>query len=140
MVGQITFSQKLTILKKLFKEFYPDLLKLFPKMFNRLEKLRELRNKLAHSRIGYSFHIDREEREKSLNEKSTTLEYYKDGYVVHEDIPSGQIEETLAEANAYQSILGWIEMEVKNRAKNKKNTNFQIALIHLRTEYPNLVL
>jgi hypothetical protein len=143
IVGQVTFSQKLIILKKLFKEFYPDLLKLFPKMFNRLEKLRELRNKLAHSRIGYSFYTDREERRRSFNEKSvpgTTLEYYKDGYVVHEDISRGQIEETLAEANAYQDILGYIEMEIKNRAKNKNNANFKIAINYLRTTYPEQFL
>jgi hypothetical protein len=140
IVGQITFSQKLIILKKLFKEYYPDLLTTFPKIFSRLDKLRELRNKLAHSKIGYSF-PNLEDLDTAMQEdvKGTTLEYFKDGEVIHELISCEQVDTTLDEARAYSDILTFIEMEIRNRSKNKLNRNFTIALRHLRERYPNLV-
>jgi hypothetical protein len=49
--GQVSFSQKLAILRKLLKLCYPKLATAFKFLLDRLEKLRKLRNEFAHLRL-----------------------------------------------------------------------------------------
>jgi len=136
-VGQVTFSQNLIMLKKLFLNSYPDFLALFPGMFNQINKLRDFRNKLAHTKVdlsyGLNFIIDGSE----IDELPTgiSLEYFKDSKVVREFITPEKIDKTLAMAQAYLDILGWLEMEVKNRSERRNNQNFKAALRELRSIY-----
>ena len=120
--GQITFSQKLIMLKKLFKEHYPDLI--FPGMFNHLDKLRQLRNKLAHSRVGHSIPYDMEWDKDQIDSlpEGTVLEYQKVGYLVHEDLPKTVVEETLRTADHYEKLLTLIELEVETRMKGEPDS------------------
>lgn len=57
MDGQITFSQKITILKKLLRDSYPDIYKDVSSIFSQLGKIRELRNKFAHSKMTFPKHL-----------------------------------------------------------------------------------
>lgn len=74
IVGQVTFSQKTIMLKKLLKHSYPDLLTASPNLFKNLDKIRELRNKLAHSTSNVF-----ELTGSSTEPLRTTLKSYKDG-------------------------------------------------------------
>lgn len=120
--GQITFSQKLIMLKKLFKEYYPDLI--FPKMFKRLDELRQLRNKLAHSKVGHSIPADMPWEKESIDTlpEGTVLEYFKIGYAVHEDLPKEAVDKTLNQAGAYEQLLTLIEMEVQDRISGETDS------------------
>jgi hypothetical protein len=142
VVGQVTFSQKILILKKLFKDSYPDFVTTFPRLFNGLEKLRELRNKLAHSKKGFPKGPDA--RAYMMGEieslpKGVYLEYYKDGEVKQEFISEESFNKTVKLGYFYQSVLSYIEMEVKNRRRKSNNINFRLALRTLRKDRPDLV-
>lgn len=119
--GQITFSQKLVILKKLFKQVYSDLI--FPGMFNRLDKLRELRNKLAHHNVGHSLPVAMPWEKETIDAlpEGTVLEYFKAGYMVHEELPKKVVDDALKTANDYEELLTLIELEVEDRINGKTN-------------------
>lgn len=140
MTGQITFSQKIQILKKLFKDSYPDLLTTFPNMFNGLEKVRELRNKLAHSKESYGEPDIMALMEGRIAElpKGTFLEYFKDGELRTEFISEEKVKQILKLSQVYHMVLDYIAMEVKNRRRGLNNINFQIVLRNLRRDSPEL--
>ena len=71
--------------------------------------------------------------------KGVYLEYYKDGEVKQEFISEESFNETVKLGYFYQSVLGYIEMEVKNRKRKSNNINFRIAVETLRKEQPDLV-
>jgi hypothetical protein len=101
--GEITFSQKIRICQKLFKEHYPLIYEQVSPMFKRLDKVRELRNKLAHSKI----------LPPEFNDPQVYMEYYKTGQIIRELVDSETNKSIIKEAAGCNYFPGLIEGDME---------------------------
>jgi hypothetical protein len=101
--GEITFSQKIRICQKLFKEHYPLIYEQVSPMFKRLDKIRELRNKLAHSKI----------LPPEFNDPQVYMEYYKNGQIIKELVDSETNKAIIEDAAGCNYFLGLIEGDME---------------------------
>jgi len=138
--GQITFSQKLAILKKLLRDSYSDIYLKYSGIFSQLDKIRELRNKLAHTKIRIPYeYIYPMRATTDRPQKGLYLEYYKDGKVINEFIPAEKVKEIMEKARVLEYFLDYLHMEIKNRALGKYNSNFKLAVESLNRLHPGIL-
>lgn len=135
--GQVTLSQKIVILRKLFRESYPDLYQQFSGIFSQLDKIRELRNKLAHSQ--HTIPELRIGKKIEKPQKGIHLEYYKNGKSVSEFISLQTVEEISHKARVYPELLFYIREEIKSRIQGKRNANLRYAVDSLNRMNPNIL-
>lgn len=96
--GEISFSKKIEICKKLMREHYHAIFEQISPMFKRLHKVRELRNKFAHSRILVP----------NYNDPRLMMEYHRNGQVIQEAIDTPENEQIILEATGCHFFLGLI--------------------------------
>lgn len=138
--GQITFSQKIVILKKLLRDSYPDIYLQFSGIFSQLNKIRELRNKLAHTKLRIPFEYFHPMRKTpDRPQKGLYLEYYKDGKVINEFIPAEKVEGIMEKAVVLEYFLYYLQMEITNRVLGKYNSNFKLAVDSLNRLHPGVL-
>lgn len=109
IVNDLSFSTKINNLLKILKTDYPKLYKNYPKLKKQLENVRELRNKLAHSRPDFSFSF--------LEQKTdyVRLVFYNNGKKVTQDMPFKFIHKKLVESSNILVQLAKILEEVSNK-------------------------
>ncbi len=103
--GEISFSQKTKICKELFREQYPKIYEQISPLFTRLDKIRGLRNNLAHSKI----------LPPDYNDPQVYMEYYKDGRIVKELVDSEENKAIIKEAAGCDYFLRLIEGELERQ-------------------------
>ena len=101
--GRVDFSDKIKMAKKLLKNEYPLIYEQVSPIFNKLGKARELRNKLAHSKI----------LPPRYDEQELFMESYKDGKVVKEAVDSEENKQTIYEATGCQFLVIKIGAEIE---------------------------
>jgi hypothetical protein len=108
--AEISFSQKTKIAKKLIKNNYPDIYAEISPLFNKIDKLRELRNKMAHCEL-----VIPDEPIPSESQSTITIRYYKDGEIKTESFTKKQISEIAQEADMYGFLLSVVYHEIQKR-------------------------
>ena len=123
--GEITFSAKIKILKKLLKLKYPDINKQFPKLIKRLDVFRDVRNKFAHSGI-----VLPTEALPDQVINGITLKYYKDGVETREEITREKAEHYNQEGWELSQelivILALVTQEISGNAPEESEQTVEI--------------
>lgn len=127
--GRVDFSDKIKMAKKLLKNEYPLIYEQVSPLFNKLDKARELRNKLAHSKI----------LPPRYDEQDLFMESYKDGRVVKEPIDSADNKQTIYEATGCQFLVIKIGAEIeRHNAIGKKMPLPSNIVKYFRERWPTL--
>lgn len=99
-------------------------------LFERLNKVRRLRNKLAHSKI----------LPPDYNDPQVYLEYYKDGEIVKELIDTDENKTTIKEAVGCDFFLRLIEGELKRQRSIGRSMGIPANKInYMRARCPSLL-
>lgn len=144
MDGQITFSQKITILKKIMRSFYNDINSQISSIYNQLDKIRELRNKFAHSQleIPYPEWITETRTKEALKPLAEGIDftYFKDGRMVNEFLPLEKIKESIGKAYVLNQVVYRLSEEIRKRSQGYTDENFGKSIEYIVKDYPNLVV
>lgn len=110
------------MLTKLLKHSYPDLWAAFGFLPNRLELLRELRNKFAHSEVVLS-----DAPPPAESAEGVTLRYFKEGKQVDEFVSRAEVDRRIAECLDLQMTALLLENVMKGRACGNADTRQEAA-------------
>jgi hypothetical protein len=127
--GEISFSKKIIILQKILKEFYPDLNKSVKGLTKKLDDIRMLRNKFAHSELMLD-----EDKIKEADDKGVFLKSIKDGKVIEEFIPLELAEKVVNDNTIFNLIMVCILFEVQNRVQGKEEAGALLKLLEQLTD------
>jgi hypothetical protein len=108
--AEVTFSMKIDVLQRLFKLCYKDLLKKYPNLFPRLNKIRKRRNRLAHSHLDTS----KEFLSKGFKDRIQVI-FYENGRTKQESITLKNNHKMLEECSRIVHILTELQGEVAKR-------------------------
>jgi len=100
IANDLRFAAKSAVLEKILQREYPKVLASYPRLRQRLDKLRMFRNRLAHA------HIDTSEA--TLNTKTpdeVTFIFYDDGKVKRQRVTRADASRRAKEANQLRSDL-----------------------------------
>lgn len=109
--GEIGFSAKIQVLRKLLKNAYPDLKDAFGYMASALHRLRALRNKFAHSQVVLP-------NDPQAVEEATgvTLKYFKDGREVEEFVSREAVDRQMEECKYLGVVAVILELLIEKRS------------------------
>jgi len=110
--GYLSFASKIKILKELLKLRYPNLEEKYPKLINKLEKVRNFRNKIVHSML----HNPDEYLKKKYTDR-IELGYYKNGEKKYQIITLADMDKKLVACSQIVYKLQDIRREVMQRIK-----------------------
>jgi hypothetical protein len=128
--GEITFSKKIEICKKVFRQYYPAVYEQISPMFKRLHKVRELRNKFAHSKILVPHY----------NDPRLFMEYQRNGQIVQEPIDTPEHDVIIHEATGCHFFLGLILGELmRQKATGQAQGLLPNHLRFMRERCPSLL-
>jgi hypothetical protein len=132
--AEVPFSKKIDIIEYLLKNNYSDLNQDYAGIINKLNSVRRLRNKFAHSEL-----VLDEERLKEVD-KGVYLRYLnRDGVVVEELLSTEETNKRLEEARDLRWFVIYLLEEIKNRATGKEHNQFKPLLEELKKLYPNVL-
>jgi hypothetical protein len=90
--GEITFSQKTKILRKILKLAFPELLETFKPLLNGMDTVRTLRNRFAHQQSVLPVAPHSGELPESIKLRS-----YRDGQVVEEEVTRSAVDAAVSD-------------------------------------------
>ena len=134
--GQITFVQKTIILRKLLKHSYPDLSDQCDWVLNKINEIRDIRNDFAHSETTVLIE-DAVKHAQGHPIEGVTLEFWKDGKVVHKVISTKKALEYIDKALVLTMFLNRLHSEIENRISTNRTGRFNTEHIinHLNNVY-----
>lgn len=109
--AELTFSRKTIIFKKLLELAYPKLLQEHPKLIDSIDKIRRLRNRLAHSMLDKS--------DAYLSKRLTDqiqLCFFEDGQEKTQVITSKEMRQRLADSTSVILELVNIQEKIKDES------------------------
>jgi hypothetical protein len=89
IIADVNFSQKVNILIKILKAYYPKVEEKYPTLYKDFEKVRKLRNRLAHSQLDTSLDYLK------LKPKKIRLEVYENGKKEHYELTEELIKQKI---------------------------------------------
>lgn len=129
--AEVPFSKKIEIVEAILNEHYADLLKDLPGLINKLNSVRNLRNKFAHSELVLS-----EERLKEVPKGLYLRRINRDGKVIEDFIKSEDADKNIATANNLGFFVFYLYLEIRNRIKGEKHNQLKGFLAALKAKYP----
>lgn len=128
--GEVTFSQKIKMLRKLLKLCYPTVERAFAFLPKHLEKLRKLRNEFAHLRLDFpakpgSTNLDAEE---------IKLRTLKDGQAAIRTITRAEVDEVVEQCRHVEMAAIFLGMFVRRAAIGESDADFAATIIALATQ------
>jgi len=115
VISQLSFNAKIRIVVQLIQTYYPEIQKEFPDIENRLESVRNFRNKMAHYSID-----SRTESAMKYAGKKLSLVFHKNGKKHYEVIDKKSFEEKITLAQQVTADLAEIDEIIENKQKPKK--------------------
>jgi hypothetical protein len=134
-VGEVPFSNKIRILKKLLRECYPDIWESVPGLTNKLDDIRDLRNKFAHSEL-----VLDEDKVREADDRGVFLRSVQDGKIVEEFISKEMADKVVKDNTHFHVLMVCVLGEVQNRAQGKEEAGALLKLIEqLREKVPGVL-
>jgi hypothetical protein len=116
--AEVTFSKKIEIFGFIFRSQYADLCQELPQLINKLESLRKLRNKFAHTELMSS-------SQKQRAGSGIHLRYInRDGKQVEEAFTEIELREKISSAYELTWNLSYLVFEFRHRAMGGKPHKF----------------
>ena len=122
--GEISFGKKIRMLSKLLKQCYPDLKPTFGALPKRLNALRELRNRFAHSEV-----VLPDEPPPPDSAAGVTLRYFRDGALVDEFIQKTRIDAIVADCMYLHVMALALQTMIKGRATGERREDQEQGLM-----------
>jgi hypothetical protein len=133
--GEVTFSKKIIILKKLLSNCYPEIDKLVPSLTKKLDDIRDLRNKFAHSAL-----VLEKNKLAEAGDKGVFLRFIKDGQEKEELITKELADKVCKDNNYFTLLMVCIWLEIRNHASGSKDAGALLKLIRQLTEkFPEIL-
>jgi hypothetical protein len=132
--GEVGFSKKIRILKKLLRDCYPDLFEKVPGLINKLDDIRDLRNKFAHSEL-----VLDENKVREADGKGVFLESVKDGKVDQEFVSIERANKIVNDNSHFRFLMIVIWLEIQNRAQDKNDGKLVDLLGDLAKKLPDVL-
>jgi len=112
--GEISFSNKIRILKKILGASYPSLAKISSALAKKLDSMRDLRNKFAHSELV----LPSGDEPSNLDIK---LKYYRNGHLEVESLSEADITRQINDCRLWHVTLELIAVFVKQVARGEQS-------------------
>jgi hypothetical protein len=122
--GEISFGKKIRMVANIMKHSYPDLKEAFGFLPKRLDVLRQLRNKFAHSEVVLPEAPPPPERAEGV-----TLRYIKRGALVEEFVSRGEIDDLVKECFDLHIVALLLAILVGKRATEQAEPEEEKAFI-----------
>jgi hypothetical protein len=123
--GEIGFAKKIRILRRLFRASYPDLDEPFRFLLKRLEILRELRNKFAHSRL-----VLPDEAPPAEEADGVRLRYLKaNGEEAEELVARSAVDQQVKEHANILMVGLWLRVIIEGRATGSADPKKEADLV-----------
>ena len=124
--GEIGFAKKIRILRRLHRASYPDLDEPFKFLLKRLELLRELRNKFAHSRL-----VMPDEAPPADKAEGVRLGYLKaSGEWVEEYVARSTVDQQVKEHANDLWVARRLQLIIEGRVTGKPDPEKEVLLIN----------
>lgn len=124
--GQIGFSAKIQVIRKLLKHAYPELREGFGHLPKALDRLRALRNKFAHSEV-----VLPDDPPSADSASGVTLKSWKDGSQVQEFVSRASVDQQLKESMVLLVTAVVLEDLLRKRALGTANSKDEAGSIAL---------
>ncbi len=132
--GEVGSSKKIRMLKKLLPDCYPDIFEKVPGLINKLDDIRGIRNKFAHSEL-----VLDEDKVKKADGKGVFLRSVKDGKIVEEFISVETAEKIVNDNSYFKFLMVIIWMEIQNRAQGKNDETLVKVIEQITKAIPEVL-